>query len=63
MPKMYETQDGKSVDVVAYDKDNGDRVLDVEVVDREGEVVEYIEGLSYTALTIIAVSRRWVPEQ
>jgi hypothetical protein len=61
MPKMFETQDGKTVDVVAYDRENGDRVMDVEVVDSEGEVVEYIPSMSHTGLTMLAVNRRWVP--
>jgi hypothetical protein len=61
MPKMFETQDGKAVDVVSYDRDDGQRVMDVEVVDREGEVVEYIPNLSHTGLTMLAVNRRWVP--
>jgi hypothetical protein len=61
MPKMFETQDGKTVDVVSYDTNAGQRVMDVEVVDREGEVVEYIPNLSHTGLTLLAVNRRWVP--
>jgi hypothetical protein len=61
MPKMYETQDGKTVDVLAYERPSGQTVMDVEVVDSEGEVVEYITNLSYTGLTLLAVNRRWVP--
>ena len=61
MPKMFETQDGKTVDVVTYDRENGDRVMDVEVVDKDGEVVEYLSAMSHTGLTMLAVSRRWVP--
>jgi hypothetical protein len=61
MPKMFETQDGKTVDVVSYDTDAGQRVMDAEVVDREGEVVEYIPNLSHTGLTLLAVNRRWKP--
>ena len=66
MPKMFETRVGRAVIVTSYDNERGERRMDVEIVGREGEddegeVLEYIENLSHTGLTLLAVKREWTP--
>lgn len=59
----YRDRHGNTVSVLMYDERADLPVFDAEVIDAQGEVIEYIDPIiSYTALDALARRRGWTSE-
>lgn len=57
----FRTRTGEIVQAMCVEVKADLPYYDIEVVNGDGEVVEYLHALGHTGLTVLAASRKWTP--